>query len=387
MQKARNRWIDYLRSFITVLVLAHHSALAYTTFGFFDATTYSNSTNPIVDSSRWVGMDMFVNFNDMFFMSLMFFISGLFVYRGLLKKGGKKFLIDRFKRLGIPFAVAVCLLMPVAYFPSYYLVNRNATPLSFLQDFIVHQQWPVGPPWFIWLLLLFNVIAVLIPKRIYPAVAKSIFSMAKHPFKFLWMAFLIVSLAYIPISLWVGQYTWTGIGPFDFQLNRILLYFAFFLIGACLGSGDWENELFPNKQLLQRSWVFWLGLCLLSYMLVELFTYSVWDLVRAGKLTASIAWMAFSILFANSCLFSSMALLSVCKENMHTEYKVLNHFSDSAFGIYLIHYIFITCSQFALLQVSLPAFVKFILVFLFTVSASWATTHLLRKLKPVRDII
>ena len=32
----RTLWIDYLRSFITVLVVAHHSSLAYTTFASFD---------------------------------------------------------------------------------------------------------------------------------------------------------------------------------------------------------------------------------------------------------------------------------------------------------------------------------------------------------------
>lgn len=66
MEKTRNLWIDYLRSALTVLVVAHHSSLAYTTFAYFDTKTYINSTNPIVDNSRWMGMDIFENFNDIF---------------------------------------------------------------------------------------------------------------------------------------------------------------------------------------------------------------------------------------------------------------------------------------------------------------------------------
>jgi hypothetical protein len=38
---------------------------------------------PVVDSQRWSGFALFVGFNDAFFMSLMFFLSGLFVWRSL----------------------------------------------------------------------------------------------------------------------------------------------------------------------------------------------------------------------------------------------------------------------------------------------------------------
>ena len=127
----RNLWIDYLRSFLTVLVVAHHSSLAYTTFAYFDHTTYINSTSPVVDNSRWLGMDIFENFNDIFFMSLLFLISGLFIFKSINKKGRKIFLYDRFKRLGIPFIIAVTFIIPIAYVPSYYLVNHQFNFLLF----------------------------------------------------------------------------------------------------------------------------------------------------------------------------------------------------------------------------------------------------------------
>ena len=68
-------WINYLRSIITVMVVAHHASLAYTTFARFDKEIYINSTNAIVDHKRWVGLDVFQNFNDVYFMSLMFLIT------------------------------------------------------------------------------------------------------------------------------------------------------------------------------------------------------------------------------------------------------------------------------------------------------------------------
>ena len=387
MEKNRNLWIDYLRSALTVLVVAHHSSLAYTTFAYFDTKTYINSTNPIVDNSRWIGMDIFENFNDIFFMSLMFFISGLFVYRGLIKKGRQTFLVDRIKRLGIPFIIGVSLLIPIAYFPSFYLNNHSFDISEFIKDFVQKQQWPVGPPWFIWILLLFNVIAVIIPSKFYTSISKTITQLTKNPAQFFTVTLIIVSLAFIPISIWVGQYKWTGFGPFDFQVNRLLLYFAFFIFGTCVGSGDWENHFITNKKFLNKPWHFWLILCLVSYLLVELFTYKVWDIVKEGKLDVNLAWVIFDLLFVASCISSSFAFLSFFKQKIHKQYNLWTNLSANAFGIYLTHYIFITWLQFALLNVSLPVFIKFLIVFIVTLIASWTIINFARKFKNVNQII
>jgi len=58
--------LDRARTFITLLVVLHHSVINYTSFG--------NG-----DRMRWLGFDLVVLFNDSFFMACMFFISGLFV--------------------------------------------------------------------------------------------------------------------------------------------------------------------------------------------------------------------------------------------------------------------------------------------------------------------
>lgn len=383
----RNLWIDYLRSFLTVLVVAHHSSLAYTTFAYFDNKTYINSTHPIVDNSRWIGMDIFENFNDIFFMSLMFLISGLFVYRGIIKKGNIKFLSDRFKRLGIPFIVAVTIIIPIAYLPSFYLTNYTFNISFFIKDYLFIQQWPVGPPWFIWILLLFNAVAVLIPLKFYTSVSNSVAQLVKNPLQFFSVAFMVVSLAFLPISLWVGQYKWTGFGPLDFQVNRLFLYFVFFVFGICIGSCDWENYLFNNNKFLNKQWLFWLFLCLVSYLLVELFTFHIWDYVRAGKLTVNLAWFIFDLFFVASCITSSFAFLSIFKQTIHKRYTLWTNLSENAFGIYLIHYIFVIWLQFALLNVRLPVFIKFIIVFFVALAASWTIINLARKFKIVNQII
>src|SRR6185437_12510943 len=57
--------LDRARTFITLLVVLHHSVVNYTYFG--------NG-----DKARWLGFDLIVLFNDSFFMACMFLISGVF---------------------------------------------------------------------------------------------------------------------------------------------------------------------------------------------------------------------------------------------------------------------------------------------------------------------
>ena len=70
--------LDRARTFITLLVVIHHSVVNYTRFG--------NG-----DRMRWLGFDLVVLFNDSFFMAFMFFISGLFVRDSLTRRGRGKF--------------------------------------------------------------------------------------------------------------------------------------------------------------------------------------------------------------------------------------------------------------------------------------------------------
>src|SRR3984893_12946009 len=82
--------LDRARTFITLLVLLHHSVVNYTYFG--------NG-----DRMRWLGFELFVLFNDSFFMACVFLSSGLFFWESWIARGPLTFLANRAWRLGIPF--------------------------------------------------------------------------------------------------------------------------------------------------------------------------------------------------------------------------------------------------------------------------------------------
>ena len=384
---ARNLWIDYLRSFITILVVAHHSALAYTTFAYFDSSAYINSTAPVVDNARWIGMDIFENYNDIFFMSLMFLLSGLFITGSIKRKGAKMFVSDRLKRLGIPFLVAVTCIIPVAYLPSYYISHHNLNLTAFIKDYLTVEMWPVGPPWFIWILLLFNIIAAFIPLSFYNVLSGKLITLSRSLPLFIIAFFVIVSVSFIPISLWVGQYKWTGFGPFDFQVNRIFFYFVFFLLGVCLGNTDWESYFFTNNRLFNKSWLFWALISAGCYVMVELVTYSGAGIAAKMNLNATEGYFIFDLFFVASSIGSSLFFLSLFKQKIRSPNRLWTNFSANAYGIYLLHYIFLTPLQFLLLSVSLPVVIKFLLVFTLALFMSWIVINWLRKFSIINQLI
>ena len=190
------------------MVVAHHSCLAYTTFAHFDPARYL-AAHPVVDLARWRFFDYAENFNDVFFMSLMFFISGLFVWPSLRRSGALVFLRGRLLRLGAPFAAGVLLLMPLAYYASWQLTGHDAGYLAYWRQNITTDGWPPGPLWFIWLLLFFDTLAagffIAWPRRIG---AVPLIWTKRKPLLAAAAMFGLCATVYLPALKAFGFHTW-----------------------------------------------------------------------------------------------------------------------------------------------------------------------------------
>ena len=383
-------WLDYLRAFITVLVVAHHSSLAYTTFASFNKQAYNASTHPIVDTVRSRALDVFEDFNDVFFMSLMFLISGIFVLPALARKGRHTFIRDRFRRLFIPFVIAVSILMPLAYLSSWHLAHGNYDLGAFLVDFITVEHWPAGPPWFIQLLFFFNIIVALFYVRWRPALDRwtsALATLAGKPFRILLFWYVFSFCLFLPLVLIFGGSAWTGIGPFAFQLSRILLYFGYFVLGMLLGAAGTDKGLLAEGSAFNRKWPFWLILCALAYTGLTLAGGPISALADQNRISEIQARLLYRPIWTMSCTASCIAFLTVFRRFFHTARKAWDSLAANAYGIYLVHYIFVLWTQFLLLPAALPALTKFGISFTLSLAFSWLLTTLIRKIPIVRKYL
>jgi glucans biosynthesis protein C len=383
-------WVDYLRSSITVLVVAHHSTLSYTTFASFNKTAYIFSTHPIVDTKRWIGLDILVNFNDIFFMSLMFLIGGLFLMNSIRKKGRSAFIRERFFRLFIPFLLLGTLLMLLAYFPSYYVAHESTDIPAYIKDFFVVEYWPVGPPWFIWMLFLFNLLLAWFYspfQKVSGRIGKYLTILKDKPFIFFSILFCLGWILYVPLAYSVGAGTWTGLGPFDFQLSRIFLYVGFFTLGILIGETDFNNEILSTQSAIVKNWQIWILLSMVVFIVVTIIGKPLMLLEKKNILTEFTGWLIYYSFYIASCILSCIAFLTVYRKLVQTGKSWLNSLSENAYLIYFIHYIFVIWCQFLLLNLSIPAFTKFVVTFIVALSLSWMTSILLRKIKIVEKYL
>jgi hypothetical protein len=382
--------IGYLRAFITLLVLAHHAVLAYCPFSPPVAPSLTAQPRwwqafPVVDAQKWSGFSALVGFNDTSFMSLMFFISGLFVWDSVQRKRIGGFLGDRMLRLGLPFVAAAAIVAPLAYYPAYLQIGGHGVS-NFLKQWLSLGIWPAGPAWFVWVLLAFDCIAAafFFSKPNWADGVGCFFStVSRRPIVFLGYLIGISAAVYIPMAMKFNPMNWTQFGPFSFQISRILHYLVYFLIGIAVGAYGNERGILSQCGKLARRWWLWaIGAVVVFAMASVVFIAAV-----TTKATSP-SWQAIAhFFFTATCATTSLAVLAVFVRFAKKSRSIFGSLRDNAYGMYLTHYAFVSWMQYALLKAHLSGFAKGTLVFLSVVALSWITTSVLRRIPWVARVI
>lgn len=384
--------LDNLRAFVILLVLSFHSVLAYLTFlpthQFpFDQPPYLWSAIPIVDSRRWFGFDLYCAWQDVFLMSLFFFLSGLFVWPSLRRKGTQSFVLHRVLRLGVPCAFVVVFLMPVALYPTYLQTARDASVVAYWRHWLALGFWPCGPMWFLWLLLIGDLIAAAL-NEFAPRLGSLLLRLSSaaevRPASFLAGFLMASTIAYVPMAVAFTPSTWTELGPFSFQLSRPLHYALYFFAGVAIGASGIEDGLLAANGSLARGWVGWVVAAvssLLAWMGLTGLTIAEGASVPLGLQVLA------DLSFVLACFASCFGVLAVVLRFAARRLPSLGGLSAEAYGIYLVHYVFVVWLQFALLGAALPGIIKGSIVFGGTLLLSWTVVAALRRIPPVGDIL
>jgi peptidoglycan/LPS O-acetylase OafA/YrhL len=386
--------LGYLRALVTLLVLAHHAALAYHPIA--PATAPASLAAeprwwlafPVIDSQRSSIAMLLVAFNDIFFMSLMFFLSGLFVWSSLQRKGRAIYLRDRLMRLGAPFVVSAAVLAPLAYYPAYLTRTTDASFGGFWSQWTALGQWPAGPAWFIWVLLAFGGVVAAVTSLVPTwgdVLGRWVRRIDRSPAAVFVALVALSSVAYIPLSLAVSPLEWAAWGPFNVQTSRVLHYAVYFLAGLAIGAAGLGRGLLSADGALARRWWAW-TLGMLAAFVVAIVIFITASTASAQQ-SPTFWGIAGGAAFALSCAASSFGLAAIVLRFTRGRVRLFDRLNEHAYGMYLVHYAFASWLQYALLAAPMPGTAKFMLVFVGTVVLSFVAVAMMRRVPAVARVI
>jgi hypothetical protein len=375
--KSRNLALDRTRTFLTLVVLVHHAVIPYTHFGH-------------TDPRSWAGFDAVVLATDSFFMAMFFFLSGLFVWPGLGHKAPAIFLRDRLLRLGLPFTIAAFTVIPIAYYAISLRLHPDIGFSEFWWNMISVGPWPSGPIWFVWVLLAFDLSASLL-YRLSATLVDPINRLSlrgyDRPTLFYQFLLAVSAVVYIPALLYFGPNRWFEFGPFSVQASRILLYAAYFFIGAGIGAANFERGVLgADGRLAKSSWG-WIAATLVPYGLMWVLIYVKREILGNPPVQPQWYLASYGFLFAAFSAAILFAILAYFLRFKRSGWSMMDPMQADAYGIFLVHYPIVLWLQYWLFDFDLPAVVKAVVAFALTVALSWAATAALRRIPGVTGVL
>lgn len=351
----RLAYIDNLRVALTALVVVHHCAVTYSHIPLW---YYSE---PAHDPSG-LGLDLLLLLNQSFFMGFFFLISGYFVPAAFDRKSSGRFIRDRLVRLGLPLLFFTLLIRPILLIPEYL-----SSGAPFWRFYLA--TWDPGPTWFLEVLLVFTLGYALL-RQFRPAPAAAI-PPAAPP------ARAIVGYA---VTLAAATWAWQLVVTPETYVPVLGLptasflpqYLSMFVLGVLARRRGWFAGLTRRTARVAA-----VVATLSAVVLMPLAVLSTGAL--RGVLMAT-----FESVFAVSMI---VALLVLFRERYDAQGPRLTFLSRNAVGVYVLHALVVSLLGWGLAWLAAPAAVKFLVLALLALPASWLLAASARSLPGLRNIL
>jgi surface polysaccharide O-acyltransferase-like enzyme len=282
--------------------------------------------------------------------------------------------------------------MPIAYYPSYLVTGADPGVLAYARAWLSLGFWPSGPAWFIWLLLVFDTVAagIYVLWRRWTANTRAARPLGVYgrPTTFVAMLLVVSALVYVPMEMVFGAERWLTLGPFQFQVSRLLLYATYFLVGLQMGAFGTESGLLARNAELARRWPIWLSAGLAAYALRLAFLIMVaLPAFEANRPLPFTSRLLSNVTLVLCCGTISFAFIALFRRFAVARHRVFDSLSASSYGMYLVHYPIVIWLQFTLLAVALSPVVKGAIVFLGAIALSWGLVVALRRVPMIARVL
>jgi len=322
MSTTRRYDIDWLRVIAIGLLLIYHIAIVFQPWGVFIGFIQSNESL----ENLWIPMSML----NVWRIPLLFFVSGMGVCFAIQKRNRKELIAERTKRIFIPFLFGFFTIVPIHILIWQYFYHQN---FSYIPS--------PGHLWF--LANIFLYVLILLPIFFYLKRNEEgrIVKWLEKIFSQLWGLMLVVLVFVLEAVI---------VNPELFELYALtfhgfLLGLLAFLFGFCFvlcGNAFWDT-------VLKWRWLFF-SIALTLYF-VRLFLFEL---------------KAPNFLMATESCFWIFSVFGFAYKYLNHPSKILSYLSQAAYPVYILHMIFLFVGSYLILPLAIPAFLKFVLIVIFT---------------------
>ncbi|MEO9475663.1 MAG: acyltransferase family protein [Cyclobacteriaceae bacterium] len=333
MKTSERRYdIDWLRVIAIGLLLIYHVAIGFQPWGVFIG--FIQSSSPL--ESIWVPMSML----NVWRIPLLFFVSGMGVYFAIQNRNWKGLLLERSKRILVPFLFGVVAIVPLHILLWQYFYQQDLT----------YAPHP-GHLWFLANICVYVVIFTPLffcLKKIQDRVMPVLQMIFKTPLGLL--------LLMVPFVIEVEL-----VSPENFELYAQTMHgfwigmIAFITGFCCVYSGE----------------SFW-----------KLTTTWRWPLLMLAAILYGSRIVFFELkspdylMAVESCVWV-FTVFGFARKHLNRNSKTLQYLSQAAYPVYIVHMIFIYLGSVLLFESALPVSIQLIALTLFTFAGSIGIYELL----------
>lgn len=342
----RIHWMDNLRTIIILLVVLYHVGGVYEAAGLWGWFWIVDDPATIT----WVGILGIVF--DILVMPAMFFVSGYLIPASLINKTGREFLKGKFKRLMVPWIIAVFTLIPI--YKVIFLYSRNLPQEHWSTYFHITNPNSQNWLWFLPVLFVFNIL--------YVGFSKAKFSIPNISLKSAVIAVFLIGFVYsFSIGGILGFRSWTLTPLIDFENERLLVYFMTFLLGSlCFRQNVFAEKPQSKKLYNIVNSIAWIPIT--THIFARLFPFFFPEGFSITPLYRLIWWLSFDL----SLLCLLYLMIESFRRYLDRTGKIWSELNRNSYGVYIIHVIVIGVFGTLLLHLNLPVLAKYPILIVLT---------------------
>lgn len=323
---------------------------------------------PIKNEQTSIAFDIIIAIIHHFRMPVFFVTAGFFSALLFYKKGPRAMLLNRAKRILLPFLAAVLIVYPMSYFAFVFskaAFDGNSAPFAsawkaitsgaFLPFNVLHL-------WFLYFLVFYSfagwLIATIFQKNSgFTISSKKAFSFILHN---RWLSVICVSILIFLCFFWIGAPYLVTNNSWKIDPPIFVTYFLFFQIGWIIFKTDSLNKLSKNP-ILQLS-----AATVLFFVLI----FIPWPETN----TALVIREALSAFLCTLYVFGFLALFLKYFGNFSTRF---NYIMEASYWVYIIHLPVIAFLPGLLSKWDISLSIKFTTCILATLFISFLSYHYL----------